>query len=398
MTLASLSRLLAFALLISVAGCDTSEGPSLFDPERQLGTAPIVTGVVPEGSALAGIDEITITGSNFSETAGDNLVFFGDTPAEILSASSTELRVKAPNTPGEGLALRVSVRGALEFSPSVPYTLGSALTPFGELSAELREEVRALTPDGEGGLYVSFLAEGRSRGILRFDADGSRTPYYEGSGVWSGLSLDGSSQLLGVRRVRALFSLPDVGDPQTVAVVEPGNVLASVVAAPAGGVYTGGTGPLYYIAPDGTPTSTPFEEPVSAMAVHDGALYVATITTTTSRVYRMAIEGDASIGPASVYYDVTADRGPGISINAIAFAADGTLLIGTNAPDPIFEIAPDGTSSVLYPGVLAPPVSGFAWGSGTTLYVATTLISSSLPGGPSTPATLYALNTRRQAP
>ena len=80
----------------------------------------------------------------------------------------------------------------------------------------------------------------------------------------------------------------------------------------------------------------------------------------------------------------------------LAVAADGTLFVGTDAPDPILEVTPSGAASALYPGVLAPPIAGFAWGSGTTLFVAVASVAPATEGGARIPAALYRLETRRQ--
>ena len=395
---ASLLRIAPLALLIAAAGCDTGEGASLYDPDRTPIPDPVVASIQPQGVVLAGIDEITIAGSNFSPNADENLVFFGDARAEVLSASPTELRVAAPNTPGEDLVVRVSVRGAEAYSNAVRYTLSSARIPFGELSPGTREEVRAMTSDGDGGLYVSFLSEGRSRGIVRFARDGTRALYHPSSAVWSGVAIGDEGPLYGARRVQGVFTLPENEDAEVLAIVDRGIILATLAPAPNGGVYAGGSTAIYYVSPGGTATPTPFADPVVDMTVFDGALYVAAVTSTSSRVHRFQLNGDGSLGAGSVYYDLTAAEGPGVSIAAIELAADGTLYLGTNAPDPIFEVLPDGSSSVLYPGVLSPPVSNFAWGEGTTLFVSTAFVPPAALDGPSTAATLYALNTRRQAP
>jgi hypothetical protein len=40
--------------------------------------------------------EVTITGQNFSSNASNNVVSFGATRAEVISSSSTQIKVKVP--------------------------------------------------------------------------------------------------------------------------------------------------------------------------------------------------------------------------------------------------------------------------------------------------------------
>ncbi len=406
-----MSPLRLFLVLVlgsfAIAACDSDPGASLYDPDATGGPAPVIASISPDGPVLAGIDEITISGQNFSPTPSQNLVFFDDGAGEvaqgtILSASQSELRVKVPNLPNANLRVRVSVVGAQDFSNEVAFPLVPASVPFGDLDAGIREEVLSMTSDGAGGLLVSLVSNGSSAGIQRFAADGTRTPYFTSSATWSGLTTGLDGTLYGVRRLRAAFVLPEGGSQQTFAVLPNGVSLATIVAGPTGELYAAGSnsspeaGQLYHITPGGTVTGIPFTDPVTALAVQGQTLFLAAVTPTKSWIVRYTLDAAGDPGPPELFYDLTADRGPGIAITALAVAADGTLFVGTDAPDPILEVAPDGTASTLYPGVLAPPIAGFAWGPGTTLFVAVASIAPATEGGARTPAALYRLETRRQ--
>ena len=69
---------------LALAACDT-ESTSLYDPDEPLLPDPSVAEISPTGSALAGIDVLTITGQNFSETPENNLVYFGTVRGTVLA-------------------------------------------------------------------------------------------------------------------------------------------------------------------------------------------------------------------------------------------------------------------------------------------------------------------------
>lgn len=81
-------HLLVFGILsLCIISCKKSDSPA---PVK-----PVITNITPLLGSPG--DTITITGSNFSATAGENTVKFGgDVSAEIIGATATELRVKVP--------------------------------------------------------------------------------------------------------------------------------------------------------------------------------------------------------------------------------------------------------------------------------------------------------------
>ena len=404
-------RLLLPALLLAaaLAACDFGDGGSLYDPGAQDGPAPVVSSIAPEGVVLAGIDEVTITGQNFSATPEHNTVYFDDGAGAVqrgtvLEASETSLRVRVPNLPNANLRVRVAVRGAQGFSNAVARPLTAAFEPFGGLDAGTRDEVFGITSDDTGALYASYTRGGSPTGVFRFSPEGERTLFSNNTFVWSDLAVGADGALFGTRRLRALFRIPNEEAPVAFSVFPNGVALSAVAAAPDGALWTGGTdtqadrASLYRITPDGAATAFPFAEPVRDLFVFDGALYVASMPAGGGKVRRFPIGADGGLGEGSVVYDVGADLGAGVEVFAIALADDGTLYVGTNADDPVREVTSDGTAMALYPGVLSKPVSGFAWGPGSKLYVAQASQPSPIPEQRGEPAALVRLETRRQRP
>ena len=399
MSLTSLARLAPLALLLAVAGCDTGEGPSLFDPDRQTAPDPTVTAVSPAGSALAGIDEVTITGSNFSATASDNLVFFGDTAGEILSASPTELRVKVPNTPAENLPLRVSVRNAANYSASVSYTLVPAVVEFGNLGQT--ETPLGITTDGAGNLYLSRNDDG-TRSIIRITPDGMRSPFFDTTFDFSGLSVGPDGAVYATRGVFAAFRLPEGGTQEIFGLVSEGRPrLTAIDVDPTGNLYVGGnnggdsgTNSIYRIDPaDQAVTAYAQSGNVRAIAVFDGAVYVAVTENLISQILRFPADANGDLGAPTPYANLTDLAGA--EATSLAFAASGDLYVGTDAiEDPLYLVRADGSSELVYPGVLEGPSFRLAYGPGSFLYMMTAVVLNA-ENAVIKPADLVRIETRQ---
>ena len=75
-----------------------------------------VTGITP-AKGFAG-DLVTISGENFSTVPSENLVTFGDVPATVESATSTTLKVIAPEHPKGAVNVKIVTGGKTLIAPS----------------------------------------------------------------------------------------------------------------------------------------------------------------------------------------------------------------------------------------------------------------------------------------
>ncbi|MGB3544905.1 IPT/TIG domain-containing protein [Rubrivirga sp.] len=372
-------------LLVTLPACDFGEGESLFDPDAQTNPAPVVSSVSPTGVVLAGVDVITIEGTNFSATPSDNTVVFDDQQGStasgvVLEASPTQLRVRVPNLPNPALRFRVAVIGAQDFSNSIDFPLTAAIVPYGELA---RTEVPfGIAADDDGTLYLSLENEGSAVGITAIAPDGTRSPYFDSGFPWAALArVDG--RLFGVRRLRAVFELPEGGRQGVLAAFQPASVsLFSIAGGPDGSVYAGGNSDVIYrIAPDGSSSETVFPSSVEALVSNTSTLY-AVSGEAPAQVYAITIEGDGSLGAPTPIATLPAAG------SALEVAADGTLYVGlSREEDPVVTVS-GGAVEPLYPGVLNGPVQSLAYGAGSQLYMVTAATSSER-------ANVFRIETRR---
>ncbi len=361
-----------------LSGCDSGTAPSIYDPDRTSLPDPIIDSVAPDGSALAGVDMVTITGNNFSSQPTENLVYFGDARSEVTGASPTQLHLVAPNKPLPELMLRVSVIGAENFSNSVPYKLEPPFVEFGDVRDF--ENVYGIATDMEGNVYVSFVAHDLPVGITRITPDGERSEFVSSRFFWTDLDIGLDGYLYAVRSVRALFRFQE-GSSQEVFAVIPNTAtkLTTIAIDENGRVWAAGNNSeIYSISPDKTVSAYGFESDIRDLALFGNHLYVAGLRGGSSKVWRFRINSDGELESPEEVFDVSAFSGR--EALALAITTSGHLYIGTDADDPIIVVDPDGKGEALYPGVLSQSVRQFAWGPLGYLFAATNRTGISAAG------------------
>lgn len=349
-------------MFFASAGCDTGPAESLWDPSASIGDTPVISAVDPPDVALAGVDIVTISGSNFVADPASVIVFFGGTRVPILNASATELTVRAPNEPSPEVSLRVAVIGtdAESFSNSWQLALLPAEEEFGGILDS--ENPFAMAADADGNIYVSVFRGGVSIGIRRIAVDETESQYSATTFQWNGLDFGSDGLLYGARGVRALFQFPDGGGIQQTWAVE-GN--ASVVFDDLdfdsfGNAWAVGDNEnLYRIAPDKAITPFPFTGDVRAVKVVGASLFVAVAGEGGGEIWRFTIAGNGDIDGGTLYFDLGAETPA--EVLSLEAATNGDLFVGTDDADPIWVVHPDGTGEPLYPGVLSAPAASLAW-------------------------------------
>ena len=82
---------LVMTSLIFLVSCENDYPDRLYNSNQEYGPAPVITALDPPGGVYAGIDDITISGQNFSDQLNGNFVFFSGLQAQVLSYSATEV-------------------------------------------------------------------------------------------------------------------------------------------------------------------------------------------------------------------------------------------------------------------------------------------------------------------
>lgn len=162
--------LAGFAFLACEGPDQPVYGPEHPDPNPTGLTAARIDSIAPSTGYLR--DIVTIHGSGFDPEADYNLVLFGSKKAEVVSVTTTEIKVVAPNLADATVPVKVAIKGSEFWSNPSDYTFLPTLTT-------LDEEIswpNGVAVDDDGNVYVGSANEGV---IYRIAPDGSKSVFAE---------------------------------------------------------------------------------------------------------------------------------------------------------------------------------------------------------------------------
>jgi hypothetical protein len=363
-------------LLLPLAGCNEEPPPSLYDPSNLgSGAQPTVATVSPASTALAGVTVITITGTNFSTTLSDNLVYFDATLGTVLSATATQLTVRPPNLVKDTVLIKIAVKGASLFSnPPIMYQLQSAAFEFGK--GPENEDPWGVACDSAGNVYVSLTktSDGANLGVKKITPAGVRSDFSLLASVtkWSGMKVGPGGVIYCARSLNALYRIPAAGGTAAIWSQPTVNGMGKVNDFDfdqAGNIWGGGDGTrIYRVTSAGLVKGFNFTANIRTVRVFNGALYVGGKADTVEAVWSFPIISSDSLGTPTIAFNASARYAPlRPAVNALTFAADGDMYVGIDHADAIVVVR-GAVVTPLYPGVLEPTAIAFAWGKGNELY------------------------------
>ena len=375
----------ALSVLVLLAGCENDKTPSLFDPNAPLNPAPVVRSISPADSALAGAGEVTFTGENFSAKKEDNIVYFDTTPVEVLSASTTQLKVKPANIISDTVKIRIAVLGAEKFSATVRYKLNAAVAPFGSLEeagySATRDAIRAygIDVDATGNVYLSTEAVingvTTSR-IKKIAPDGKTTTLATTSFLRANALRMGPGNMLyalyRTGRLRNIVTISPAG-VQTPFVSLPGNATDDVRDMDfdaSGNLWVTIGTDIYLVKPNqAISRGLTTVDTLAALRVYNGFVYFAGRNKAKSeeKIWRSSIQGETLGAPEAVIDLAGSSWLAGRSVSALTISESGDLYVGTNHPSGMFVVR-GATGEVLYPGLIGPTIYAVSWSNGTLAY------------------------------
>jgi hypothetical protein len=165
----------AVAVAVRVDGAAASNQPT-FTFEAAIPSGPQVSGLSP-AQGWPG-EPVTISGSGFAATTGENVVRFGSATAQVTAASATQLTVIAPPA-GKGSAQVTVTAGGLTAATQPTFTFRSEIvvTP----RASLPPQAVVANP-GAIGEYAGFALGGVGYVV---NSAGLNYQYDPGSDSWS---------------------------------------------------------------------------------------------------------------------------------------------------------------------------------------------------------------------
>ena len=225
-----------------------------------------------------------------------------------------------------------------------------SLDMFSELAGGLdHPEGIAQGPDGR------IYAGGEAGQIYAISTTGSVDTIASTDGFIYGVAVDGNANVyacdFGHAAVSRIAPSGDIATYSTGTPERPMRVPNFAAFDDAGNLYVTDSGEwsdddglVFRVAPDGTTVvwsdGVPRFPNGCCLDADGGALYV--IESHGRCVSRVPIQGDGSAGPAEVVVAL-----PGCQPDGMAFAQDGSLLVGCYRPDRIYRIPPDGEPEIL---------------------------------------------------
>ncbi len=379
MRILSLFRIILPISLVIFSCEDPNYPENIWDEDDQGNASPSISSVEPEEAAFAGIDTLTINGQNFSENTSANLVYFNNMLGNVISATSTSLRVVTPNLVSDSVQIRVAVQGAFLFADhSSLYTLTAAVSDYGPF--DQFTDIFSLDLDRDENLIVSM--------------DGSPNAEFwivdtnQDSAVWSGALAKGSGMKLGptgsvyfVNYQRYLYK-DEQGTPKENTEIFKrlnGNV-TDLDFDSNGNLFAGGTGSIIDVVDindDGGLTSGVTEVKnldtldVLSLRVFNDHLYVLTTTVSSDQaIYKMQILDDlGSLGDLELVFDWSAYTNKLSSALCFTLSEAGDLFVGSDSDDQPLTYIQNGNASGFYSSILTAPISYMAWGNSNYLYL-----------------------------
>ncbi|MDD5765035.1 MAG: IPT/TIG domain-containing protein [Candidatus Marinimicrobia bacterium] len=410
-----LSIILTAMALFWVGACDNDYPDSLWDPDASGLPDPIITSVSPSDSTLDGVGIVTIHGHNFSANMAENLVFFNSGKATIFEdlSDTTKLVVQAPvvikdATVNEmdSIKIRVAVQGAYMYgvypATGVNFKLKRANIEWGTFALE---KLHAIDSDKDGNVYIASEEKNTAGAYIIYKITPDNVKSEFGSVIFNtapGMKVGWGGALF-ITRInnKTIYRIPATGG--AAAAFNSGGLPGSGKAADIDfdqnvlyAVGTGTQGAVFTVTSAGVATACNQYIGFNLVAtkVYNGYLYVAgkytgtDTTIPTEGIWRSPITDNAgTLGTRELVFDWATFVGTGgqtllsitMDINGNIYAGmkeaytsstvSGTTTITYAGGTVITVIAPDGTTSSLYPELLYAPATYFSFTSGTTLWV-----------------------------
>ena len=372
----SLKILFISISLVLLNSCTNDVTPTLYPGDGDKGTPAEITKVTP-AEGYAGVTSIIIDGSNFSENADDNFVFFGAARATVLNASATQLNVLAPVIYGDSLRLKVD-NGSDLYSNTILYKLGYAVNEYYPFLAN--QEPYAATVDKDGNLYFSYIEAAKGLGVWRITAAGVLSEYAPKGGetTFNDLKYNSGGYLIGIYGNRAIFKIEEGIKPAVF--VNTGDNSVKLLAFDFDKdttIWAGGKGgKIVGVKPDKSFKFFEYEYDISGLRVYNDYLYAISGDENSQNVVRFPIVSPDSLGAVEPYFAFSSNVEFGVLANSLTFSADGQMYIATSPlsdnsdpVDPIMFVNSDGSFGTWYAGLAESSVSSFTWGIGTNMYI-----------------------------
>jgi len=163
--------LITILAIFLIGGCEGPDQPTYTadnDPNPTGLSPSAITVLSPQEGYLK--DIVVISGSGFNTNPEYNVVAFGSKVAHIISVTSTQLEVQAPNISGETVDVKVAIKGSEFWSNELEFSFYDALET-------IDEEIvwpNGVAVDNDDNVYIGSAADEE---ILKIATDGTKSTF-----------------------------------------------------------------------------------------------------------------------------------------------------------------------------------------------------------------------------
>jgi hypothetical protein len=371
----TITSLLSVILLLFVCSCEHDGPVAMWDQQHNNGVPSEINGLEPADQAVAGINYITVTGSNFAEDRDFNFVYFNNSTTEIVSASETSLTVRRPNQTGDSIYVTVATQTALDMATYGPYQIDPVLSSYGNLTSG--EEIGSIAIGADDKIYITQM----TRFIYRIETDESTTDLGSSRRSVYDAKIGPGGRISMLMDYSRLYNFDPVTNEETEwirladAVTygdydQYGNFYASGIASG-----------LHIVHPD---TSTEkidifAEDTIACVRIYEDNVYLlvkssdVAVTSPAIAIWKCALTPSSGtpLGAAALVLDWSqAGEYADDIVNTFTFSADGLMYIGTSGASPLLcydmqQAQPD----AFYKGIVEGPITKLVWSNGNDLYM-----------------------------
>ncbi|HOT97783.1 MAG TPA: hypothetical protein PLN61_12760 [bacterium] len=386
----TLVTLLLAAAGLLLTGCEFDVAEPKWE-EPAPATAAVSISSIDPAAAVAGVNYITIHGANFTGAIDTlivkssdkdtsyrylyNGIYFDDVKADVVEFSDTVIKVRRPKLANEACQVKVVSNKAMATAKyAQPYRIDAVVGRYGLFNEDL--PLAVVVVDARENLYV---VETNTRYIQKITPSGDKTNIASALRVPYDASIGGDGNLYLAGNNRAIDRVDlSTGTIARWVNLPSGKVVKFLDFSETGYCFAGGTRTDLVVIPGDlstTAVSAGFyaTQEILAIRCYNGAVYVAARATAADpvKIYRHAIGDKGSVGAQELVLDLSkTSMFAGRSLKAISFASDGTMIIATDAADPLLSYTPaTGQMDYYYKGILNPYCKHFSWGSKTYLYM-----------------------------
>lgn len=360
-------------VLFFLISCTKYEEPGLInDPNKTYSKSPVVTGVIPPDSAIAGVREITIVGSDFATGNGDtNWVYIGGKPAKIKSVAPDRIVIYRPaladDKYGKPINISVTIPTALGTAKINNYKIERPVIRYGNFNT-FTYNLFAVEVDKQENLYIATR-----RLIIKYDGlDLTQSPQLSNDFAKITDLKFGPGGYLYMPIDKADIYRMDVSTWKTEKYVTLPNVTSKLDFDDKGNLYTAKANGIYVVNPDKNIIATQRLDGITIveLRVYNGYVYAAS----SSALYKIQIlDGKGTLGETQPIVDIKSIPSlSGSDISSFTIGSDGTIyLCLKNHPDySIFVLENDGSVTPFYvDNILPQRVDQIIWGNSRYVYL-----------------------------